>query len=192
MTSRRSASGIAAIALALALGGCGTTHSQEAPRINAATGAGTPAPGGPATPAPPSPVDTSATISGNCVMGYESPTIGSNGYPQSDYSNFQAGPPKGSTIDGNYWAPAIAYQLTLTNDSGSTADVTGFAVVFYDASGAEAGSDQQAGTGFITPGQSLTWTELASLAVDGSGDGGSDPNIPASAATCQLVQWYQP
>jgi hypothetical protein len=137
-------------------------------------------------------VDTTAAISGNCVVGYESAAIDSNGFPQSDYSGFQAGPPEGSTIDGNYWAPAMAYQLTLTNDSGSTADVTGFAVVFYDASGHEAGSDQQAGTGFITPGQSLTWTELASLAVDGSGDGGSDPNIPASAATCQLVQWYQP
>jgi hypothetical protein len=98
----------------------------------------------------------------------------------------------GSTIGGTYWAPAMAYQLTLTNDSGSTADVTGFAVVFYDASGAEAASDQQAGTGFITPGQSLTWTELASQTIDGDGDGGSDPNIPASAATCQLVQWYQP
>jgi hypothetical protein len=192
MTSRRSASGIAVAALALALGGCGTTHSQEAPRVNATTGTDTPTMGGPVTPAPPSAVDTTATISGNCVMGYESPTIDSNGFPQGNYSSFQAGPPKGSTIDGNYRAPAMAYQLTLTNDSGSTADVTGFAVVFYDASRAEAGSDQQAGTGFITPGQSLTWTELASLAVDGSGDGGSDPNIPAAAATCQLVQWYHP
>ena len=139
----------------------------------------------------PAPVNTSATISSNCVMGYESPTTNSSGFPQSgDYSNFQAGPPMGSTIDGTYLAPAMAYQLTLTSTSNVTADVTGFAIVFYDTSGAETGSDQQDGTGFITPGQSLTWTELANQAVDGDGDGGTDPNIPVTAATCQLVQWY--
>jgi hypothetical protein len=172
------------VALALALGGCRALHGQEVPQS-------TPAADGPTTPAAPSPVDTSASVTGHCVMGYESPTVDSNGFPQSDYSGFQAGPPEGSIIDGNYWAPAMAYQLTLTNDSGNTADVAGFAVVFYDASGAEAGSDQQDGTGFITPGQSLTWAELASRAVDGSGDGGV-ANIPIAAATCQLVQWYRP
>jgi hypothetical protein len=95
-------------------------------------------------------------------------------------------------IDGNYWAPALAYQLTLTNTSASTADVAGFGVVFYDAAGAEAGSDQQDATGFIVPGQSLTWTELADRAVDGWGDGGQDGSIPADAATCQLITWYHP
>jgi hypothetical protein len=36
----------------------------------------------------------------------------------------------------------MAYQFTLTNDSAATADVTRFAVVFYDTAGTETGSNQ--------------------------------------------------
>ena len=56
---------------------------------------------------------------------------------------------------------AEAYQLTLINSpSSGTARVTGYAVVFYSG-GQELTSDQQSLTtlAFITPGQSLTWTE---------------------------------
>ena len=175
----------AAAVIACGATGCGFIGAVH-------TTASSAAPVSSASPPQPAPVDTSAALDGNCVMGYESPTIGSDGFVQSDYRGFQAGPPTGSTIDGDYWAPAMAYQLTLTNNSGVTADVAQFAVVFYDATGTEVGSDQQDATGFITPGQSLTWTELSDSAVDGTGDGGSDPNIPVAAATCQLVQWYHP
>ena len=106
---------------------------------------------------------------------------------------FISGPPAPGTSDGD---PTLAYQLTLTNDSPVTADVSGFAVVFYSGS-TEAGSDQAQASGFITPGQSLAWTVIEDHTVRGYGD---DPNqqlaqtggIPASADTCQLVQWYHP
>lgn len=63
-------------------------------------------------------------------------------------------------------------------------------MIFYDASGAEVGSDQEAGTGYIAAGQSLIWTELANLAIDGTGDGGNDGSIPANASTCQPAEWF--
>jgi hypothetical protein len=147
----------------------------------------------PSSPPPPSPAATSARLAGNCVMGYENNTPDQWGGVTNQYSGFTAGAPQGATIGGNHYAPALAYQLTLTDGSSSTAEVDGFAVVFYDSSGTEAGSDQQqAQPSFIVPGQSLTWTELANTATDGSGDGGSDGNIPANAAACDLVQWYGP
>ena len=134
-------------ALACMAAGCGSPGNAP----TAASSASPAAPPSAAAPPPPAPVNTAATVTGNCAMGYGSPTAGSGGAPQGDYSGFTAGPPKGSTIAGTYWPPAMAYQLTLTDNSGSTADVTGFAVVFYDANGTKAGSDQRNATGFITP-----------------------------------------
>jgi len=74
--------------------------------------------------------------------------------------------------------------------------VTGFAVAFYDAARSEDGSDQQAATGFITPGQSLAWSVIEDHTVRGYGD---DPNqqipqtaaIPAGAAS-SLLPWTRP
>jgi hypothetical protein len=64
-------------------------------------------------------------------------------------------------------------------------------VVFYDPTGAEAGSDTQyIQDSCITPGQSLTWTEMSKTATNGNGSGGTDYSVPATAASCQLVQWY--
>lgn len=126
-------------------------------------------------------------------MGYENNTANDYGGVTNNYSGFQAGPPEGVSLGGNYYAPALAYQLTLRNDASATIQVDGFAIAFYDSAGAQAGSDLQQGFDqFITAGHSLTWTELASRAVDGSGDGGNDPNIPAIAATCRLVRWNHP
>jgi hypothetical protein len=146
------------------------------------------------TPAAPSPVSTDATLTSMCTMGYENTTIDNSGNATFDYDNSTLGTPQGVTIQGNYYAPALAYELTLGNTSQNTANVTGFAVVFYDSTGSEAGSDQQGvgggGSTFITAGQSLTWTELSSTALDGTGAGGYDGSIPANAATCNLVQWY--
>ncbi len=89
----------------------------------------------------------------------------------------------------------LAYQLTLTNDSASTADVTGFAVVFYNSAGTEYGSDQEQASGFITLGQSLSWTVIEDHTLRGYGDDPNEQlsqtaNIPLGATTCQLVEWY--
>jgi hypothetical protein len=96
--------------------------------------------------------------------------------------------------DGN----AEAYQLTLTDTSSSaTAPVTGFAVVFY-SQGQELTSDQQTlgSPTFITPGQSLVWTEQPwGQSVSGRGASigpfaAGDTGAVDTAATCTLLQWY--
>lgn len=74
--------------------------------------------------------------------------------------------------------------------------MTGFAVVLYDNTGTELGSDQVTNTGsnFITPGRSLTWTQVNNV-IDGGSTvamGNSDPSIPVGATTCQLVQRNHP
>jgi hypothetical protein len=125
-------------------------------------------------------------------MGYEL-----NTGPNQDASGiFLAGPvPRQYVFDaGGPPDPILAYQLTLTNDSGATADVTGFAVVFYDSTGAEAGSDQESASGFIVPGQSLAWTVIEDHTIHGYGDDSNQEwmqtgGIPPGAATCQLVRW---
>jgi len=142
--------------------------------------------------AAPSPVSSAATLTGHCVMGYEL-----NTGPNQDASGiFVAGRVPGQYVSdtGGPPDPILTYQLTLTNDSESTAAVTGFAVVFYDASGAEAGSDQETATGYIVAGQSLTWTVIEDRTIHGYGDDSNQEwaqtaSIPASAATCQLVGW---
>ena len=89
---------------------------------------------------------------------------------------------------------AEAYQLTLTDSQSSgPAEVTGFAVAFY-SDGQELTSDSESlnGPTFITPGQSLTWTEHpwgyssggASIGPFAAGQTGTvDPG-----ATCELIQ----
>lgn len=147
---------------------------------------GTPA----VSPPPPSPVSTTASLISNCVMGWEwtpNSTSAADGV-------FRAGARPAGTGSRD---PALAYQVTLTSTSVATADVTGFAVAFYDTSGSEAGSDQEQTSGFITPGQSLSWTFIEDHTVSGYGDDPNEQlaqtgNIPAGAATCQLVQWDHP
>ena len=166
---------VPAVALTLVLAGCGQHYFGP--------------PAAASSPSAPAPAGTSASLTGMCTMGYEwtpNNTDAATGV-------FISGPPAPGTSDGD---PALAYRLTLTNDSGSTADVSGFAVVFYSGS-AEAGSDQEQATGFITPGQSLAWTVIEDHTVSGYGD---DPtqqlmqtgSIPAGTDSCQLVQWDHP
>lgn len=101
--------------------------------------------------------------------------------------------PRGQKLDGTYYPPVPVYQLTLTNISSATADVAGFAVVFYDSSGTELGSDQKTSTAsFITSGQSLTWDEYSTTDTSGNTYSPGTANVPADAATCQLVQWDHP
>jgi hypothetical protein len=79
------------------------------------------------------------------------------GTPTGQGAVFLTGTPHGQAIQGTYYPPAPAYQVTLTDSSSGTADVTGLAVTFYDISGSETGSDQQTvKETFITSGQSLT------------------------------------
>ncbi len=146
------------------------------------------------TPAVPSPVSTAANLSSNCVVGWASPIL-QDGYANGGtYGNFTLGHgPRHINIQGSSFETALGYQLTLTNISANTAEVTGFAVVFYDRYGTELGSDQQATvSNFITPGQSLTWTEIANgTQISHYGTAGN-ANVPVGAATCDLVQWYHP
>jgi hypothetical protein len=181
----------AAAVIACVAAGCGgisAPHTAASPATTAPAAA-TSASALASPSAAPAPVSTTASLTGNCVMGYEwtpNSTDAATGV-------FISGPPAPGTSDGD---PALAYQLTLANNSSVTADVSGFAVVFYTGS-AEAGSDQEQASGFITPGQSLAWTVIEDHTVREYGD---DPNqqltqtgsIPAGAATCQLVQWSHP
>jgi hypothetical protein len=94
-----------------------------------------------------------------------------------------------------------AYQMTLTDDSSTAAEITGFSAVFYDDSGSETTSDTQNfgnQPAFVEPNQSLTWTEepwgyytLGHGAATGPFTAGSTGAVD-SAATCQLVQWTHP
>jgi hypothetical protein len=132
-------------------------------------GSGPPA----SVPVPPSPVSTAATLNSSCQVGDAVPD--SNGDP----SAYHPGVPVPGTD------AAWAYVVTLTNDSQVTAEVAGFAVVFYNGSGAEVGSDTHGVTQtFITPGQSLNWTQWTPQASGSSSEGST------AAATCQLIQWY--
>jgi hypothetical protein len=160
-------------------------HSAAAPA--ATSPAATSAPAAPS--AAPSPVSTQATVTGKCAAGVDDL---STGMFYSMASMLQGSGP------GSEDEIAEAYQLTLTdNSSSATAEVTGFAVVFY-SQGQELTSDAQQlpSPTFITPGQSLTWTEYP-WGTSTSGQGASVGPFAAgvagavdSAATCQLLQWY--
>ena len=104
------------------------------------------------------------------------------------------------TVGGTEYAATAAYQLTLTNTGTTTAQIDGFVVAFYDASGQELGSDQESfdTATFLTAGQSLAWTQysgtdMAGNGLSGSADGNEDDSIPVSgAASCQLIEWLYP
>jgi len=143
-------------------------------------------------PPAPAPVSTTATLTGTCNMGYELNT-GSN---QDASGVFLTGKVPAGDVHGDNSVPdpILAYQVALTNNSGATAQVTGFGVAFYDASGAEDGSDQESASGLITQGQSLSWTVIEDHTVHGYGDDSNQEwaqtaAIPPGAATCQFVAW---
>lgn len=74
-------------------------------------------------------------------------------------SSRAASPAVPQAISGTNYYP---YQITLTNNGSSTADITGWAVAFYDSSGTELGSDEQGiSDEFLTSSQSFTWTRYA-------------------------------
>ena len=101
----------------------------------------------PATAPAPSPVSTQASLTGHCTTGLLDETTHVF-YPT------EAAMPQGDTA-------AEAYQMALTNNGTTAAEVTGFSSVFYDGSGDETTSDTESfgSPVFLEPDQSLTWTE---------------------------------
>jgi hypothetical protein len=169
---------IAAGAVLIGVGGTAValyaTHTIGGPGSNNAASVSAPH----SSPPPPSPVSPDAALSSKCVPGVFD-TSTQFFYPLAGLG--RSHPPSADTTAG-------AYQLTLTNTSSATAHVTGFAVVFYDSSGGETTSDQESASGFITPGQSLTWTEDP-WSVQQSPFAAGETGAVDSGATCQLVQW---
>jgi hypothetical protein len=86
---------------------------------------------------------------------------------------------------------AEAYQMTLSNDSSTAAEITGFSAVFYDSSGSETTSDTQTflNPAFLEPNQSLMWREepwggyTLGQAATGPFTAGNEGAVD-SAATC--------
>jgi hypothetical protein len=136
------------------------------------------------------PVSNDADLTDICTMGF---------MPTGQGAVFQEGPPQTQHFNGESYYPVVGYQLALTNNGITTADIAGWVVAFYDSSGTELGSDQEQNDNdegeFLTAGQTLTWDEYAPDDTDGNPENfGDDRSIPSdgSAATCQLVEWLQP
>jgi hypothetical protein len=118
------------------------------------------------------PVSTTATLTGTCATGWLT-------FDSGQIVAFTPFP--GTDVGGPGVLPG--YQVKLTNTGRTTAEVTSFSVVFFSRS-TEIGSDGQGPFDqFITPGQSLRWTELTDVM-----DTGLTGAVDASA-TCQLVKW---
>ena len=131
-------------------------------------------------------------VTGSCQVGYE--TVSSGG---SSSGVFIPGHVPASYYGNQGADAATAYQMTITNGTSATIDVTGFATVFYGSGGTETGSDPEQGfrDNFITVGQALVWTVEANTTVNGNGDDSSGYSlaaVPDGSDTCQMVQWYHP
>jgi hypothetical protein len=129
----------------------------------------------------PAPSGTAAVVSGRCVTGFVTvdPATGTaiRFVPFTDLSAFHPGP----DVHGGY-------QLTLTDTSAVTAEVSGFSVVF-DQEGSKVGSATAGpftSPGSITHGQSLTWTKTTSAMNVGT------QGAVSSDDTCALAGWTRP
>jgi hypothetical protein len=148
------------------------------------------------TPPPPAPVSSSPTATGTCTIGYEAASEGTGGGVAAYF--FNPGPMPLENNQGTENPDIYAYQVTITNNSNLTDPVTGFSVILNDSDGNEIGSDQQEWDmpQYISPGQSLTWTEYSEAGSSGSiaaAVGNEDDNLPASGvASCQFLQWMDP
>jgi hypothetical protein len=193
-----------AIGAALALGHRSTNltaavaDATPAARITI-TPAAPAAPAAPATsavasPAAPAPVSTEATVTGTCTTGIDD-LSSQTFYPMSGMiGSSPSYPPTGDEV-------AEAYQVTLTSNGSTAAQVSGFSAVFYDGQGDETTSDTETfdSATFLEPGQSLTWTEYPwgqytndqGTASVGPYAGGVEGAYDTSA-TCQLAQWTHP
>jgi hypothetical protein len=167
-----------ALGVVLACAGCVTRTVTVANSSPASTKSTSPAAAASVVPPPtPSPVSTAAKLSSTCTAGFV--TLGDGGQPATFTPFSDSGSyPTGTQLYGGY-------QVTLTNTSDVTAEVGSFSVVFYDE-GTELGSTgADVNDQFITPGQSLSWTEETDLMNAGS------EGAVGTTDTCTLVQWYQ-
>lgn len=171
-----------AAAVTLALTACtgSPAHTLYEPATAAAAAPSATAPAA-------SPVSTQATLTGQCTTGLLDETA-------HDFYPTEAALPQGDTA-------AEAYQMALTNNRTTVAEVTGFSAVFYDTSGDETTSDTEGFVSpvFLEPDQSLTWTEepWGSYTVGPSAGGPPGPYTAGTTGamdlgTCQLVQWTHP
>lgn len=180
------------IGAALALG----HHSTDPTATPAAQTTSPTAQPSPTSPGPtaPAPVSTDATVSGTCSTGIDDLTSQSF-YPMSGMiGSSPSYAPIGDQV-------AEAYQMTLTNNGSTAAQVNGFSAVFYDGQGNETTSDTETfdSATFLEPGQSLTWTEYPwgqysnyhGTASVGPYAGGVEGAYDTSA-TCQIAQWTHP
>jgi hypothetical protein len=141
----------------------------------------------------PSPVSTSAQLESQCVTGLYDETVGQF-WPMSEITS----PAFRSQVIANDDEVEDAYQVMLTNNSQVTADVDGFSVVLYGSGGDELTSDQESfGDSFITPGQSLNYTEHPFQGYyPQQGDPAEGPYAVGDVgavdegATCSLLNWY--
>lgn len=132
-------------------------------------------------PSSPSPVvsSPSSALSFKCVTGWYTWYPWGNG-PDGFYPFVPQSP--SAAASGQH--AMGGYQLTATNTSGSTVEMSGFVTALYGAGGNELGSDSRAVQSlYITPGQSFTFTCATSLMYSG-GTGAVD-----ESATCSLVSW---
>ncbi len=71
-------------------------------------------------------------IIATCIVGYEQPKPDPDLLPtevsSADYthSTFKTGAPIGINFEGAYWAPTMAYKLSVTNNSGQVITVEEF------------------------------------------------------------------
>lgn len=189
---------IAAGALVIAAGAtfAGIEIGTRRAEMPTAAASGTPTQASPsqavATTPPPtlSPVSIAATVTTSCVTGIFDDQTGSF-FPLSEFAGSSPDPiPVADEVEQGY-------QVTITDTSSSaTAEVTGYAVVFYE-SGTEIDSDQeQVSTTFITPGQALTFNShpwggyyQGNTPAVGPYSGGQMGAIDPFA-TCSVVQTY--
>jgi hypothetical protein len=189
---------VAAGALVIAVGAAfaGIEIGNRQTRAPAAAASSAPVQAAPSqaaatTPPPtPSPVSTSATVTTSCVTGIIDEQTGTF-FPLPEFAGSSPDPiPVADEVEQGY-------QVEITDTSSSaTAEVTGYAVVLYEA-GTEIDSDQeQVNATFITPNQELTFTadpwggyyqgNNPAVGPYSTGETGAiDP-----FATCTVVQTY--
>jgi hypothetical protein len=161
--------------------------------------------------APASSAPSTPQVTATCVVGYEQPKpdpdVLASEVTSADYthSKFRTGTPVGVNLNGDYWAPTMAYKLILTNNSQQAITVQDFTVAFYNSSGGNVGSDEQQNVSWlIGPGKSQTWIQLAGEAIGNASDGpdqftenqggnvvnstGFGGGPPDNASTCRLEQ----
>jgi hypothetical protein len=136
----------------------------------------------------------SAALTGSCSAGYEPAHATANGAVA--YGPFTPGQPSGDvSIGGTRYAPAAAYEATITNTGSTTTEVTGFGVVFNSVSALD---QRTVAATYIPARHAVRWLEVSpddtlGSRLSGPATGHRDSSIPSGGfATCQVVEWTSP